>query len=122
GSSGVLLAILFAAAGVAANEGASPAKAIQTGLMKMKHYGGANLGDRTMVDALEPALDALVAGKGLNFAAGAARKGAIATAKMKSAKAGRAAYVSAKNLGGVVDPGAEAAARVIEALAAMNRA
>ena len=121
GSSGVLLAILFAAAGVAANEGHSAAKAMQAGFDKMKHYGGANLGDRTMVDALQPALEALVAGKGLNFAAIAARKGALATAKMKSAKAGRAAYVSAKNLGGVVDPGAEAAARVMEALAAMSR-
>jgi triose/dihydroxyacetone kinase / FAD-AMP lyase (cyclizing) len=121
GSSGVLLAILFAAAGVAANEGHLPAKALQAGFNKMKHYGGANLGDRTMVDALEPALDALVAGKGLAFAANAARKGALATAKMKSAKAGRASYVSAKNLGGVIDPGAEAAARVVEALAAMSR-
>ena len=122
GSSGVLLAILFAAAGVAANEKHAAAKALQVGFDKMKQYGGANLGDRTMVDALEPALEALVAGKGLAFAANAARKGALATSKMKSAKAGRAAYVSAKNLGGVVDPGAEAASRVIEALAAMPRA
>ena len=121
GSSGVLLAILFAAAGVAAHEGQSAANAVKAGLVKMKQYGGANLGDRTMVDALEPAFDALVAGKGLAFAANAARKGALATAKMKSAKAGRAAYVSANNLGGVMDPGAEAAARVMEALAAMNR-
>lgn len=122
GSSGVLLAILFAAAGVAANQGESPASALKAGLLKMKQYGGANLGDRTMVDALEPALDALVAGKGLNFAANAARKGAVATAKMKAAKAGRAAYVSSKNLGGVIDPGAEAVARLLEALAGMPRA
>ena len=121
GSSGVLLAILFAAAGVASNEGRSPAEALQAGFDKMKQYGGANLGDRTMVDALQPALEALVAGKGLGFAANAARKGAVATSKMKSANAGRAAYVSAKNLGGVVDPGAEAAARVLEALAALGR-
>ncbi len=121
GSSGVLLAILFAAAGVAANEKHPTANALQTGFNKMKQYGGANLGDRTMVDALEPAFEALVAGKGLAFAAKAARKGASATAKMKSAKAGRAAYVSANNLNGIIDPGAEAAARVLEALAAMPR-
>jgi triose/dihydroxyacetone kinase / FAD-AMP lyase (cyclizing) len=121
GSSGVLLAILFAAASVAANEGASTAKALQAGLNKMKQYGGANLGDRTMVDALEPALEALVAGKGLNFAATVARKGAHATSKMNSAKAGRAVYISARNLGGVVDPGAEAVARLFEALVAEKR-
>jgi triose/dihydroxyacetone kinase / FAD-AMP lyase (cyclizing) len=120
GSSGVLLAILFAAAGVAAKGGAKPAQAMAEGLAKMRQYGGANLGDRTMVDALEPAMDALVKGKGLAFAAGAARKGANATAKMASAKAGRAAYVSARNLSGVVDPGAEAAARLLEALAAAH--
>lgn len=122
GSSGVLLAILFAAASVAANEGASTAKALQAGLIKMKQYGGANLGDRTMVDALEPALEALVTGKGLNFAATAARKGAHATSKMNSAKAGRAVYISARNLGGVVDPGAEAVARLFEAIATEKRA
>ena len=121
GSSGVLLAILFAAASVAANEGASTANALQAGLIKMKQYGGANLGDRTMVDALEPALEALVAGKGINFAAAVARKGAHATSKMNSAKAGRAVYISARNLGGVVDPGAEAVARLFEALAAEKR-
>lgn len=122
GSSGVLLAILFAAASVAATEGASTAKALQAGLNKMKQYGGANLGDRTMVDALEPALEALVAGKGLSFAATLARKGAYGTSKMNSAKAGRAVYISARNLGGVVDPGAEAVARLFEALAAEKRA
>jgi ATP-dependent dihydroxyacetone kinase len=121
GSSGVLLAILFAAAGVSAKAGAKPAAALADGLAKMRHYGGANPGDRTMVDALEPALEALVKGKGLAFAAQAARKGANATAKMKSAKAGRAAYVPAASLGGVVDPGAEAAARLLEALAAAAR-
>ena len=120
GSSGVLLAILFAAAGVAAKEGQPAAESLKTGFEKMKQYGGANLGDRTMVDAIEPALEALVAGKGLSFAANTARKGAIATGKMKSAKAGRAAYVSAVNLGGVIDPGAEAVARVMAALAAMD--
>jgi ATP-dependent dihydroxyacetone kinase len=117
GSSGVLLAILFAAAGVAAKDGEPWAKALQAGLAKMQHYGGAKAGDRTMIDALEPALAALSAGKTLAVAAEAARKGADATKHMKAARAGRSAYVSAKNLNGIADPGAEAVARLFQALA-----
>ncbi|MCU0831446.1 MAG: dihydroxyacetone kinase subunit DhaK [Rhizobiaceae bacterium] len=118
GSSGVLLAILFAAAGVAAKDGMPWAKALQAGLARMQHYGGAKTGDRTMIDALEPALAALVGGKSLKIAADAARKGAEATKRMQAARAGRSAYVSAKNLDGIADPGAEAVARLIETLAA----
>ena len=80
-------------------------------------YGGAKPGDRTMIDALEPALAALASGKSLAEAAAAARAGADATAKMPSARAGRASYVSASNLSGVIDPGAEAVATLFEALA-----
>ena len=71
-------------------------------------------GDRTMIDALEPALDAL--GDGLAAAAAAARKGADATASMTRANAGRAAYIAADRLSGHVDPGAEAVARLFENL------
>ncbi len=117
GSSGVLLAILFAAAGTAASEGKTWVEALQSGLKKMMEYGGANPGDRTMIDALSPALAALVAGKPLASAAAAAREGAIATAQMQRAKAGRATYVSALNLVGVADPGAEAVALLFEGLA-----
>jgi len=117
GSSGVLLAILFAAAGSAAAKGAAWGPALQSGLRRMMEYGGAKPGDRTMVDALEPALAALVSGKSIATAAMAARKGADATAKMTKAKAGRSAYVSATNLQGIVDPGAEAVARLFEGLA-----
>jgi len=68
-----------------------------------------------MVDALSPALDALDGG--LQDAAAAARKGADFTATLTSAKAGRAAYINAKQLSGHVDPGAEAVARLFEHLA-----
>jgi dihydroxyacetone kinase len=81
----------------------------------MQQIGGAGLGDRTMVDALHPALEAL--GDGLAAATRAARAGADHTATMRRAKAGRAAYISAGNLEGHVDPGAEAVARLFEALA-----
>jgi dihydroxyacetone kinase len=116
GSSGVLLAILFAAAGTAAAKG-TWASALQAGLARMMEYGGAKPGDRTMIDALEPALAALAQGMPLAEAASAARHGANATAKMTRARAGRSTYVSAANLEGIVDPGAEAVACLLEELA-----
>lgn len=115
GSSGVLLAIFFAAAGDAASGGQSMSDALKAGLSRLQEIGGASVGDRTMVDALSPALHAL--DEGLPPAAAAARAGADHTATLASAKAGRAAYVNAKQLEGHVDPGAEAVARLFEHLA-----
>ncbi|MBI1417930.1 MAG: DAK2 domain-containing protein [Limimaricola sp.] len=116
GSSGVLLAIFFAAVGDASSSGLPMDSALRAGLERMQQIGGAQLGDRTMIDALEPALNAL--GKGLEAAAAAARKGADHTATLSRAKAGRAAYIGAGQLIGHVDPGAEAVARLFEGLCA----
>ena len=115
GSSGILLSIFFAAAGDASSSGRSLREALQDGLDRMREIGGANPGDRTMIDALLPALDALK--DGLKEAAFAARKGAEYTATLTTAKAGRATYINAEQLKGHVDPGAEAVARLFEALA-----
>lgn len=115
GSSGVLLAIFFNAAGDASANGKSAIGALQAGLERIMQVGGASLGDRTMIDALSPALEALKVG-GLAEAAKAARAGADETANITTAKAGRAAYVSAANLRGHNDPGAEAVARLLEGL------
>lgn len=117
GSSGVLLSIFFTAAGQALSEGKPVAEALLAGLDRMTFYGGAKLGDRTMIDALDPALRALAAGS-LGAAAKAARAGAEATKAMTKAKAGRSAYIGERDLAGVQDPGAEAVAAVFEALAA----
>jgi ATP-dependent dihydroxyacetone kinase len=113
GSSGVLLGIFFAAA---SQESKSWQHALQAGLKSMMDFGGAKLGDRTMVDALQPALDVLSRSGGLPEAAKAARKGADATAAMTRARAGRSTYVSAENLKGFNDPGAEAVALLLEGL------
>ena len=115
GSSGVLLAIFFAAAGDGASSGLPMREALKAGLLRMQEIGGASLGDRTMVDALSPALDAME--NGIDDAALAARNGANSTAAMLQAKAGRASYISAAQLDGHVDPGAEAVARLFEYLA-----
>lgn len=114
GSSGVLLAIFFSAAGDFASYDHDLKSALEFGLSRMKEIGGARLGDRTMVDALEPAL--LDLEKGLGVAARAAREGANKTASMTRTHAGRASYISAEQLEGVVDPGAEAVARIFEAI------
>ena len=115
GSSGVLLAIFFAATGDGASSGLPMREALKAGLKRMQEIGGAQLGDRTMVDALAPALDAL--GKSIADAAVAARTGADHTATIVKAKAGRASYINAKQLEGHNDPGAEAVARLFESLA-----
>lgn len=116
GSSGVLMSIMFTSAGQKLEQGESLAQALQYGLDRMKHYGGAQVGDRTMVDALEPAFTALAAGEDLASAAAAARKGADSTAAMSAAKAGRSSYLNQDSLNGVKDPGAYAVEQVFAAL------
>jgi dihydroxyacetone kinase len=113
GSSGVLLSIFFTAAAKALAGTENLPNALLAGLDRMAFYGGANPGDRTMVDALDPALRALAA-SGLAEAAGAARIGADATRAMTKAKAGRASYVGERDLDGVADPGAVAVAAAFE--------
>jgi ATP-dependent dihydroxyacetone kinase len=115
GSSGVILAIFFGAAGDACASGKPIPKALLAGLDRISQVGGAVKGDRTMIDALEPALQSLP--DGILSAATQARKGATQTASMGRAKAGRASYVPEENLIGHNDPGAEAVARLFEGLA-----
>ncbi|WP_312837215.1 DAK2 domain-containing protein, partial [Pantoea sp.] len=106
----------FTAAGQQLEQGGSVAQALEHGLERMKHYGGAQIGHRTLVDALEPALKALLAGESLAAAAAAARQGADSTAQMQSAKAGRSSYLNQQSLNGVKDPGAYAVEKVFAAL------
>ncbi len=116
GSSGVLLAIFFAAAGDASASGKDWIGALSAGLDRVMQVGGAAPGHRTLIDALAPALAALP--QGVAAAAAAARAGADSTAQMTRAKAGRASYLSADKLAGYNDPGAEGVARLLETLAA----
>ena len=119
GSSGAMYSLLFeAAAGMIETSEEVTAdlvgKAFSSGLSAMMKYGRAQVGDRTMVDALSPALTAYVstldssgsALKALEAATCAAEEGAKATLKMK-ASAGRASYVPVSELKHP-DPGAHA--------------
>ncbi|MBY5782717.1 DAK2 domain-containing protein [Rhizobium leguminosarum] len=109
GSSGVLLSIFFTAAAKAMADKADISAALLAGLDRMTFYGGAGVGDRTMVDALSPALQALASGDVI-AAAKAAAAGAESTKTMMKARAGRASYVGERDLAGVADPGAVAVA------------
>lgn len=116
GSSGVLLSIFFTATGLELGCGMSLPAAFSKGLERMQSYGGAKPGDRTMIDALAPALAAWATGD-LSSAAKAAVQGAQLTATMNKASAGRSSYVNAENLAGVADPGARAVAVAFQAAA-----
>jgi phosphoenolpyruvate---glycerone phosphotransferase subunit DhaL len=89
----------------------------------IKARGGAELGDKTLLDALMPVTDTLeerakagsTAGETLRAAAATARSAAEATRPMV-AKKGRAAYTGERSVG-TLDAGAVAVAVLIEALA-----
>ncbi|XP_042889906.1 triokinase/FMN cyclase-like [Penaeus japonicus] len=130
GSSGGLYSILLtsAASHLAAHfsEGVSSrarwAGALRKGIEAVSKYGGAKPGDRTMLDALAPAVEALDSADDahslkavLGAMATAADLGAKSTANMK-ARAGRASYVRAENVTGE-DAGARAVACMLQALA-----
>lgn len=121
GSSGVLISIMLTAAGVAVQDGTPVVDALLRGVEAMQRYGAAERGDRTMLDAILPALDCLRATGDVAAAADAAAGGARATAESGHARAGRASYVPPEHLMGVPDPGAEAVAIVLKAMASASR-
>ncbi|MCF2129558.1 MULTISPECIES: dihydroxyacetone kinase subunit DhaL [unclassified Streptomyces] len=88
------------------------AEAFRTGVDAVMTLGGAAPGDKTMIDALVPAVDAL----GDSFAAArtAAEEGAEATTPLQARK-GRASYLGERSIGHQ-DPGATSAALLVAAL------
>lgn len=128
GTSGPLFGMFFrdlakAADGDDVPDLAALADALAAGQATVQKYGEAKVGDKTMIDALDPAVVALReagadggAGTALNAAEQAAVDGARSTAQT-TAKRGRASYVGEATKG-VIDPGAAAVALVIGALRA----
>lgn len=116
GSGGVLLSLLFTAAAEGYDPQQNPGKAFLKGLEQMKEYGGARPGDRTMIDALQPAFEAMAEDKNWSDVVAAAQKGAESTAEMSKAGAGRSAYLNADSLQGHIDPGAKAVSEVFAAI------
>ncbi|MGW1739439.1 dihydroxyacetone kinase subunit L [Nocardia sp. NPDC001965] len=102
-------------------------RGLSAGLATVVRYGEAEVGHKTMVDALAPAAETLAAriGSGgaaaesLAAAADAAVAGAANTASLV-AERGRASYIGELSRG-VLDPGAAAAALILQAAAAAYR-
>ncbi|MFB8138894.1 dihydroxyacetone kinase subunit DhaL [Streptomyces parvus] len=90
------------------------AQAFAAGVAAVGQLGGAQAGDKTMLDALLPAAEALATS--FDGAAEAARAGAVATVPLQARK-GRASYLGERSIGHQ-DPGATSAALLVEALAA----
>ena len=88
-------------------------KAIRAGVEGLVSRGRPELGDKTMFDALHPALEALEAGRGFSGAWEGAVAGRDATIPMVARK-GRASYLGERSAGHQ-DPGATSAALLFEA-------
>ncbi|MGF0173822.1 dihydroxyacetone kinase subunit DhaL [Streptomyces sp. Marseille-Q5077] len=91
-------------------------QALRAGVDAVMTLGGAAPGDKTMIDALVPAVDAL--GDGFASARAAADEGALATTPLQARK-GRASYLGERSIGHQ-DPGATSSALLIAALAEAN--
>ncbi|MEU0473649.1 dihydroxyacetone kinase subunit DhaL [Streptomyces olivaceus] len=117
GASGPLYGTLLRRTGKALGDGAEVsaeqlAAAVRAGVDAVRTLGGAAPGDKTMIDALEPAVDAL--GESFAAARAAAEEGAAATTPLRARK-GRASYLGERSIGHR-DPGATSAALLVAAL------
>jgi dihydroxyacetone kinase-like protein len=103
-------------------DGAQLVDVLAAALASVKDLGTASLGDKTMVDALEPAVDALrerlaagdSVGTALDASAAAAESGMRATIPLQARK-GRASYLGERSVGHQ-DPGATSTALIMRAL------
>jgi dihydroxyacetone kinase-like protein len=127
GASGPLWGSAFRRAGRSLDEaaeidGAQLAAALDAALAAIQELGAAELGDKTIVDALAPAVAALRTALGageplvlaLEAAAAAADEGARATVPLQARK-GRASYLGERSIGHQ-DPGATSTALIMRAL------
>ncbi|MFF7801361.1 dihydroxyacetone kinase subunit DhaL [Streptomyces olivaceus] len=117
GASGPLYGTLLRRTGKALGDDAEVsaeqlAEALRAGVDAVRTLGGAAPGDKTMIDALVPAVDAL--GESFAAARAAAEEGAAATTPLRARK-GRASYLGERSIGHR-DPGATSAALLVAAL------
>lgn len=123
GTSGALYAIFLNAlsAGLQKSSGnkqvgtAHWSEAAEAALKSLGKYTPATVGDRTLVDALQPFIEELRSSKDVKAAAGAAKAGADKTSSMK-ASLGRTVYIGG-DITKVPDPGAYGLAEFLSGLA-----
>ncbi len=115
----LLLALASGLAGHAEVDLPTYAAAWRASVDGVQARGGAQLGDKTMVDALVPAVDALEQATdlsaGLQAAAAAAEQGMLATTPLEARK-GRASYLGERSVGHQ-DPGATSTYYLLESAA-----
>lgn len=123
GTSGAIFSLLLTASGKGlktCTDTLTVARALFDGIEAVKKYGAAEKGDRTMLDALCPAADALQRNASSSIpdamkeAGKAAARGAEETVNM-AAKAGRSSYIAAENLC-KPDPGAVAISLIFDSI------
>ncbi|WP_138900731.1 dihydroxyacetone kinase subunit DhaL [Streptomyces albidochromogenes] len=119
GASGPLYGTLLRRTGKALGDDAEVtpgrlAAALGAGVDAVAQLGGAKAGDKTMLDALIPAVRAL-GESSFGAARSAADEGAVATVPMQARK-GRASYLGERSIGHQ-DPGATSSALLIGTLA-----
>jgi dihydroxyacetone kinase-like protein len=127
GAAGPLFGTGFRQIGATLSEAGQPdgevlLSALRAGLLGIQALGAAAPGDKTMVDAWEPAVSALertlraggTAGEAARSAAEAANAGVEATLPMQARK-GRASYLGSRSIGHQ-DPGATSTALIFGAL------
>ncbi|KAI9203040.1 Dak1 domain-containing protein [Polychytrium aggregatum] len=97
-------------------------RAVKEGVDAIRLYGGASVGDRTLVDALVPLSQSLLdtvahasIRESLDEAEAATVRGADSTAAM-GARKGRSSYINTERLKGTPDPGAEAIKLMVQAI------
>src|SRR5436309_9190918 len=130
GAAGPLYGSMFREAGAALGpsetfDAETLLKALRSGLDAIQGLGAAVVGDKTIVDAYVPALQALERGlradaglaSATKRAAAAAHEGMRATVPMQARK-GRASYLGARSIGHQ-DPGATSTALLFAALASV---
>jgi dihydroxyacetone kinase-like protein len=120
GAAGPLYGTLFlqmgtATAGKTELEPADWTAALEAGITGVQARGKAEPGDKTMVDALLPGLQALKDGGDLTASADAAEAGMVATIPLEARK-GRASYLGPRSIGHQ-DPGATSSHLLLRAAA-----
>ncbi|XP_073514109.1 triokinase/FMN cyclase isoform X2 [Phyllobates terribilis] len=125
GTSGALYSLFLMAAAQPLQNQSGPqawAAAMDTGIETMKRYGGAEPGDRTMLDSLSAANAVLQSmgspgSKAMEILGRAVKKASDAAEETKhmTAGAGRASYIGSSTLSRP-DPGAKAAAAILQAI------
>ncbi|MDR3257462.1 MAG: dihydroxyacetone kinase subunit L [Mycoplasmataceae bacterium] len=127
GSSGPLLGSAFMALSISFKgkntfTNQDIANGLQLALDRISQLGKSTVGEKTMLDALSPAIQAMKNATGdLNFkpAAIAAQQGAEATIPLKATK-GRASYLGERSIGHM-DPGACSIALIFEGLCNVDK-